>query len=121
MPQRKPPKKIIAEEFVLVDAEGRERASLRTAGGAVLLDMNGEDQLPRLSVQVSVDGRAAPLFVRNTGPAVAASFTVTADGQSSVCLNHLNGVPAIVLHVCPDDTAQMEVIDSAGRLVHAMP
>jgi hypothetical protein len=92
---------ITTRHLSLVDDQGRERASLRTAthhGDFVVLDMKDVEGRPRVTIQLSDEGAYFALFTEQNAPAI--SIGVNWDTGSGITIGRPgDGRPQIMIEV----------------------
>jgi hypothetical protein len=107
---------VVARQFVLVDENDRERASLVFLGDSqnelVALQLCDGEQRPQIALQVDQKGNPGVLFFSAENVPV---ITLTVNEQASgVCVSDASGYPCIEICVPVTDMPRINVRDHTG-------
>jgi len=135
---------VSAEEFTLLDHQGKQRAIMKTTGGGAALDFYDQNGQRRVMIGEGPSGRNG-VAIYSAGGKQIASLTVADDNQASLTLYDASsgraraglgvakdGSPAIVLfdkngkdraemHVNPSGKAGIALADETGKTVAGLP
>lgn len=116
-----PPKVLTAQEFRLVDKDGKTRAALavKADGSPGLLLYDGDGKV-RAALRVRSDGSAA-LSLHDPDGSNRAALDTQSNGSASLTLTNKSGKGGVGLAVLPDGKAGISVTDKEGKVVGSVP
>lgn len=109
-----PQREVMAQKFVLVDADGKDRAILgvmAAGSGLFFLDKNGKD---RAGLLMSADGDSSLSLIDKNGKD-RVGLLVTADGEPGLILADENRARAML------ETTQLVFFDKEGKVLWKAP
>jgi hypothetical protein len=112
------PRVIEAEEFRLVDSNGKLRARVSTTradgpGCDPLIQLYDKQGVPRLTLELRNDLPRVTFYVPSGQPAIA--IGVHDDGGTVLSLSRANGTLGVHVRVPDDGDAEMWVCDMTGQ------
>ncbi|MBI3609963.1 MAG: hypothetical protein HY204_04565 [Nitrospirae bacterium] len=117
-----PPAKVVAaEKFLLVNKEGRTRATLATlADGRPRLDLHDSDGKPRAGLYLLPDG--SPRLALFNGQGMhRALLALLPDGEPGLILFDKDGKPQASFVLTPDGNSKLVLGDKDGQILWSAP
>ena len=114
------PKSIEAQEFTLVDANGKSCARLGTKDGHTALQIFGRDGRPRAEVDVDPAGAPAVALFDNNNK-LRLTVAISSEAIPTVKLYDKNEEPRALIGVDDEGEPGMDFYGSGGKLMRELP
>ena len=114
------PKNIAAQEFTLVDENGKPRASLGNKDGHTAFQIFGRDGHPRAEIDVDPNGAPA-IALFDTDHKLRITVAVSSEAIPTVKLYDKNEEPRALIGVDDEGEPGMEFYGTGGKLMRELP
>jgi hypothetical protein len=115
-----PPKRVVAEEFVLVDSHGERRASLTLEDGAPALALNDPNGGVRAAIRLSIDG-APSVVLYDTSGRRRLEVALKPDGAAGLGLYDERGEGRVEVVVSGSGAPSVSLYGPSGKRLARVP